>query len=143
MKSQRQSKIIELISQYPIDTQKALTAYLKEAGFEVTQATVSRDIAELGLKKISDKGVIRYACKKPVNEKYIRVLKEGFVSCARASTIVVIKTVSGMAMAVAAALDNIDFSENIGTIAGDDTIMCATASEKDAESLLNKIKNTL
>lgn len=145
MKSQRQSKIIELISQYPIDTQKALTAYLKEAGFEVTQATVSRDIAELGLKKISDKGVIRYACNdpKPVNEKYIRVLKEGFVSCARASTIVVIKTVSGMAMAVAAALDNIDFSENIGTIAGDDTIMCATASEKDAESLLNKIINTL
>lgn len=146
MKSQRQSKIIELISQYPIDTQKALTAYLKEAGFEVTQATVSRDIAELGLKKISDKGVIRYACNdpKPVDkEKYIRVLKEGFVSCARASTIVVIKTVSGMAMAVAAALDNIDFSENIGAIAGDDTIMCATASEKDAESLLNKIKNTL
>ena len=62
MKSERQLKILELISQYPIDTQKALTAYLKEAGYEVTQATVSRDIAQLHLKKVSEHGMVRYVC---------------------------------------------------------------------------------
>ena len=146
MKTERQAKIIELIAKYPIDTQKALTAYLKESGFDVTQATVSRDIAELGLKKTSDKGVIRYKyADEPAadKEKFIRVLKDGYISCARAATIVVIKTVSGMAMAVAAALDDIDFEENIGTIAGDDTIMCAAASEADAEALLGKIRKIL
>lgn len=143
MKSERQAKIRELILKYPIDTQKALTAYLKEAGYDVTQATVSRDISELGLKKVSEKGVIKYvyADERPADkEKFIRVLRDGFVSCERAATLVVIKTVSGMAMAVAAALDDIDFEENIGTIAGDDTIMCAASSEADAISLLDKIK---
>lgn len=139
-------KIIELINQYPIDTQKALTAYLNEAGFRVTQATVSRDITELGLEKITDRGTVRYTYveNRPKDkEKYIRVLKDGYVSAVTASNIVVIKTVSGMAMAVAAALDDIDFKENMGTIAGDDTIMCATKSESDADSLLNKIKKIL
>lgn len=146
MKSKRQLKILELISEYQIDTQKALTAYLKDAGYEVTQATVSRDIAELGLEKVTERGIVHYVYhdgRPKEKEKYIRVLKDGYVSCARAATLVVIKTVSGMAMAVAAALDEMDLSENIGTIAGDDTIMCATASEKDALSLLNKIRKIL
>lgn len=148
MKSERQSRIIELIAKYPIDTQKALTAYLKESGFEVTQATVSRDIAELGLKKVSEKGTVRYTYKTeepavPESSKYAGILKDAYVSSARAATLVVIKTAAGMAMAAAAALDEMAFEENIGTIAGDDTIMCAAASEEAAESLLNKIRKIL
>ena len=142
MKSDRQSKIIELIGKYPIDTQKALTIYLKEAGFEVTQATVSRDIAQLGIKKVADKGVIKYVYTPAVSsddEKYIRALRDGYISCAKAGTLVVIRTTSGMAMSVALALDNMDLPEIIGTVAGDDTIMCAAESESKAEALLNKI----
>lgn len=146
MKSERQLKILELISQYPIDTQKALTAYLKEAGYEVTQATVSRDIAQLHLKKVSEHGMVRYVCEntEPAEAgKYISVLRSGYLSCAKAGTIVVIKTAGGMAMAVAAALDGMNFPEIVGTIAGDDTIMCAAADEENAESLINKLNKIL
>lgn len=146
MKSLRQEKIIELITDYPIDTQKALTSHLKEAGFAVTQATVSRDIAELGLEKVTERGIVRYVYSEPKNnenEKFIRVLREGYLEGKPAGTLVVIKTSGGMAMAVAAALDSLDFPEIVGTIAGDDTIMCAAASVSDAEALLEKIKKII
>ena len=133
MKVERHSKIVELIGKYEIETQEELAERLNEAGFNVTQATVSRDIRELKLTKMqSESGRQRYmVLESPRGTsaiKYIRILKDGYMSMDMAQNILVIKTVSGMAMAVAAALDAIQFHEIVGCIAGDDTIMCAIRS---------------
>lgn len=143
MKSSRQEKIIELIGIYDIDTQEDLAKRLHEAGYKVTQATVSRDIKELRLEKVPSADGSKYVYpgrKVASREKYLRILVEAFSSVERAGNLVVIKTVSGMAMAAAAAFDALEFEENVGTIAGDDTIMCATRSETDAENLIEKIE---
>ena len=145
MKVARHEKIMELIRQYDIDTQEELAARLNEAGFKVTQATVSRDIRELKLTKIQgENGRQRYmVLESPRGTsaiKYIRILKDGFMSMDMAQNILVIKTVAGMAMAVAAALDAIHFQEVVGCIAGDDTIMCAVRSVDDTIIVMEKIK---
>ena len=104
---------------------------LCEDGFDVTQATVSRDISQLRLKKmfLEKIGKLVYKAAESKHQqaepKYLRILKESYVSMDMAMNILVIKTVSGMAMAAAAALDACHFSEIVGCIAGDDTIMCA------------------
>ena len=144
MKVARHEKIIELIRQYEIDTQEELAARLNEAGFKVTQATVSRDIRELKLSKVPTGGgkqkyVILRQDDSHMGDKYIRVLRDGFVSMDMAQNILVIKTVSGMAMAVAAALDALKFSEVVGCIAGDDTIMVAVRTVEDTQILMDKI----
>ncbi len=143
MKVERHSKIVELISKYEIDTQEELAERLKQAGFHVTQATVSRDIRELRLTKVqSGNGGQRYTvlhAQGEFNDKYIRILRDGFLSMDMAQNILVIKTVSGMAMAVAAALDAIHFHEIVGCIAGDDTIMCAVRSTDDTILVMEKI----
>ena len=145
MKVSRHAKIIELISQYDIETQEELAEQLKREGYRVTQATISRDIRELKLTKIAtNDGRQKYALMQPqpagMNEKYLRVLKDGFLSMDMAQNILVIKTVAGMAMAVAAALDAIHFQEVVGCIAGDDTIMCAVRSVDDTIIVMEKIK---
>ncbi|MCR4618273.1 MAG: arginine repressor [Lachnospiraceae bacterium] len=145
MKNARQKKLIELIEQNEIGTQEELALRLRDSGFDVTQATVSRDIRELGLTKVSgSNGNQKYiqinTGKGDLSDKYIRVLKDGFVSVDTAQNILVVKTVSGMAMAVAAAIDAMDFSEIVGSIAGDDTIMAAVRTTHDAKLLMEKIK---
>ena len=109
MKRERHAKIIELIGQYAIETQEDLADKLNEAGFRVTQATVSRDIRELKLTKMTIGGTQRYVViqehSRHMGEKYIGILREGFLSMDMAQNILVIKTVAGMAMAVGAALD--------------------------------------
>ena len=144
MKSQRHCKIIELITKNNIETQEELADTLNQAGFNVTQATVSRDIRELKLTKMSVNGerqkyVILQSKENQMNEKYMRVLKDGFVSMDMAQNILVIKTVPGMAMAVAAALDAMNWYEIVGCIAGDDTIMCAVRTVDDTFLILKKI----
>ena len=120
---------------------------LKQAGYKVTQATVSRDIRELKLTKVqSENGRQRYMVMQnqtAFSDKYIRILKDGYVSMDMAQNILVIKTVSGMAMAVAAALDEIHFHEIVGCIAGDDTIMCAVRSVDDTILLMDKLKKLI
>ncbi len=148
MKNARQKKLIELIDTYEIDTQEELCRRLREEGFDVTQATVSRDIRTLKIyKKAAENGGQCYAVDKdPVpglDEKYLRVLKDGFVSMDMAQNILVIKTVSGMAMAVAAAVDALDFREIVGTIAGDDTIMMAIRTVEDTKTVMNKINELI
>ena len=143
MKIERQAKILELIVKNEIGT-----ARLEEAGFNATQATVSRDIREMKLTKVADAaGKLRYVAYKTteddMNEKYIRIFLDGFVSMDNAQNILVIKTVSGMAMAVAAALDHMDFAEIVGSIAGDDTIMCAVRSIDDTVVLMGKLKRII
>ena len=124
MKLERHRKILELINTYDIETQEELADLLNNQGYNVTQATVSRDIRQLKLIKKNINGKQKYAVIQgninDMNEKYIRVLKDGFVSMAMAQNILVIKTVSGMAMAVAAALDAMKWKEIVGCIAGDD-----------------------
>ncbi len=145
MKVSRHAKIIELISQNNIETQEELADRLNNAGFKVTQATVSRDIRDLKLTKVSvDGGKQKYVVLKPeedqMSEKYIRVLKDGYVSMDMAQNILVIKTVSGMAMAVAAAVDAMKWKEVVGCIAGDDTIMCAVRSVEETVAVMDKIR---
>jgi transcriptional regulator of arginine metabolism len=148
MKIERQTKILELIVKNEIGTQEELTAKLEEAGFNATQATVSRDIREMKLTKVADaSGKLRYVAFKTtqddMNEKYIRIFLDGFVSMDNAGNILVVKTVSGMAMAVAAALDHMDFPEIVGSIAGDDTIMCAVRTIDDTVILMSKLKKII
>ena len=147
MKVERHSKIVELIGKYEIETQEELAEYLTKEGFQVTQATVSRDIRELKLTKIqSESGKQRYMVLKPqgtFSDKYIRILRDGYASMDMARNILVIKTVSGMAMAVAAALDAIHFHEIVGCIAGDDTIMCAVSSVVDTTLVRDQIRKLI
>lgn len=145
MKVSRHAKIIELINQYDIETQEELADRLNQSGFKVTQATVSRDIRDLKLTKMSvDGGRQKYVVLKPedggMTEKYMRVLRDGYVSMDMAQNILVIKTVSGMAMAVAAAVDAMQWKEVVGSIAGDDTIMCAIRTVEDTTVVMDKIR---
>lgn len=148
MKSNRHQKIVELVDKYEIETQEELADRLRQEGFQVTQATVSRDIRALKLSKVScGKGRQKYVVLKQednhLSAKYVRVLKDGFVSMDKAQNILVIKTVSGMAMAVAAAIDAMKMEEVVGSIAGDDTIMAAVRTNEDTQSVMNKIAEML
>lgn len=148
MKISRQSKIIELINKYNIETQEELAKHLLEAGYNVTQATVSRDIRELKLTKIALEGdrqkyIALQSSEPGINEKYTRVLKEGFVSMDMAQNILVIKTISGMAMAVAAALDALQINSIVGCIAGDDTVLCAIRSAEETVPVMEKLSKII
>lgn len=148
MKIARHSKIIELINKYDIETQEELADKLRKEGFQVTQATVSRDIRELKLTKMAVEGsaqkyVVVQNTDGLMSDKYLRVLRDGFVSIDRAENILVIKTVSGMAMAVAAAIDALQWSEIVGSIAGDDTIMAAIRTKDDALLVMDKIRRLI
>lgn len=147
-KNLRHSKIIDLVTKYNIETQEELAARLNDMGCGVTQSTVSRDIRDLNLTKLSvEGGKQKYAYsganQEGFNEKYTRVLKDGFISMDTAPGLLVIKTVSGMAMAVAAAIDAMKLDEIIGSIAGDDTIMCAVKTSEDAAAVMNAINKTV
>lgn len=148
MKKIRHQKIIEIIKKYQVETQEELVEYLKQEGLQVTQATISRDIRDLKLSKIpAGDGTQKYAVLNQENyflgDKYTRVLRDGFSSMDMAQNILVIKTVSGMAMAVAAAIDALHFDEVVGCIAGDDTIMVAVRSVEDTKDLMDKIHDMI
>ena len=145
MKSNRHAKIIQLVGQYDIDTQEELTERLHDAGFKVTQATVSRDIRELKLTKVpladgQQKYSVLPAREEPLDERYERVLQDGYASMDQAQHMLVIKTRSGMAMAVAATIDAMHWPEVVGCIAGDDTIMCALRNAKETDLVIKKIQ---
>ncbi|MCR5608294.1 MAG: arginine repressor [Lachnospiraceae bacterium] len=148
MKAKRQNKIIEIINNNQIETQEELADMLMNSGYNVTQATVSRDIRELKLSKVStedgrQKYVVFNNVESGLTEKYTRVLKDGFLSMDMAQNIVVIKTVSGMAMAVATAIDSLQISGIVGSIAGDDTIMCAVRTSEETPFVMDKIAKLL
>ncbi len=137
MKRSRHDKIIEIIARNDVETQEQLASLLKEAGYDVTQATVSRDIRQMKLsKQVTEDGKQKYvystADSEAMQDKYVSVLKAGYVSMEVAQNLLVIKTVSGMAMALATAIDALDIPEVIGCIAGDDTIFVAIRSYEEA-----------
>lgn len=148
MKHLRQAKIIELITENEIENQGDLAAYLKDAGFTVTQATISRDIRNLRLAKVSaGDGRQRYAQLSADNKEtsYDTRLNELFRQGARtiktAENIIVIKTTPGMAQAIAACVDAINPPDLLGSVAGDDTIICVASNSTIAVSLADKFKN--
>ena len=145
MKVNRHVKIVELVNKYDIETQEELADRLRDEGFQITQATVSRDIRDLKLTKVAtddgrQKYVVLKATENALRDKYIRILKDGFVSMDMAMNILVIKTVSGMAMAVAAAIDEMRWNEVVGCIAGDDTIFCVARSSSFCKEIIADIK---
>lgn len=147
MKKDRHDKILELIEENEIDTQGELAALLRKSGYRVTQATVSRDIREMGLvKTAASDGRQKYTAAAPSDmeqSKFIRVLRDSVQSVERAQNLLVIRTGSGMAMAAAAALDNLSLPEVVGCIAGDDTIMAAVRTVEETEQLMEKIREMI
>ena len=140
MKVERHSKIVELIGKYDIETQEELAEKLNESGFNVTQATVSRDIKELKLiKKINKNGIYRYAAP---SENFFKqnLFKDTVTDIDFAVNTVVVKCHTGMAQAACAALDSMDYNGIVGTIAGDDTIFILMRSEADARKLVKTFK---
>ncbi len=149
MKKQRQEKIIEIIREYEVETQEDLARYLNEAGYSVTQATVSRDIREMSLIKMPGIRVKqRYTVSTEgggggssgFGRQYTGVLQDGVVSMEQAGNLLVVKTVSGMAMAVAAAIDAVKLEGIVGSIAGDDTILCAVKTEEQVASVMESMQ---
>ena len=148
MKEQRQSKILSLIQKQEIETQEELADELEKAGFKVTQATVSRDIRELKLTKVAGKNneqkyVALTNYENQISEKVIRVFKAGFVSMDVAQNILVIRTLTGMGNAVAAAIDGFKHEEIVGTLAGDDTIFCAIRNVEEIGDVIEKFQEVL
>lgn len=147
MKGKRQEAILELVKKHEIETQEELAEKLNKAGFAVTQATISRDIRELKLTKIQHGAKQVYAAltenKYSNSNKYIDILKHSFVSVDMAQNILVIKTASGTAMAVATALDSLHWDEIVGSIAGDDTVMCAIRTVEDTKKLVKRLEDIL
>ena len=157
MKKKRQEQIIEIIQNHEVETQEDLAGYLTEAGYAVTQATVSRNIRELSLEKVPGQKVrqkyamrstipvaaeIKHPAAQPAN-RYATLLQDGIVSMEQAGNLLVIKTAVGMAMAVAAALDAMEIEGIIGCIAGDDTIMCAVKTEKMVQNVIENLQNLI
>jgi len=142
MKSERQQAILRLVRAKNIYTQGELTKALTEAGFPVAQATISRDIRELRLtKELTDDGQ-KYVAPSKTDEpihRMMRIFRDGLVSIDYAGNMLVLRTLSGMAMAVALALDNMNFPEILGSIAGDDVVMCVVKSESYAVELVEKL----
>ena len=147
MKPARQEKILELISRYEVETQEELALKLKEAGFNVTQATVSRDIRALGLTKVVGKSGKVYYTPLPAasegNTERVRVFAEEVISVEAGRNIVVIRTIPGMAMGMATALDAMKLPQILGCIAGDDTIFCVCPSDQEAADVRRNLLEML
>lgn len=154
MKESRQKRIIEIIRSCDVGTQEELAERLREAGFSATQATVSRDIRELRLTKAPvEEGGQRYVVPETGDRKqaepetgrqgdcFVRVLRDALSSMAPAQNLLVARTMPGMAMAVAAAVDAMCFEEVVGCIAGDDTVFVAARTAEEAQALIERIES--
>ena len=144
MKVARQAKILELIEQNAVETQEDLARLLRESGYSVTQATISRDIRELKLTKISsDGGRQRYAAlaatDAEISERIIRVFRDAVVKLDYSQNIIVIKTLNGMGMAVGVAIDSMETNDILGSIAGDDTVLLICETAEDGKTVADKL----
>ncbi|MBO5870452.1 MAG: arginine repressor [Clostridia bacterium] len=148
MKSIRHTKILELIKEYSIDKQEDLQAKLKEHGFDVTQATVSRDIRELGIiKSVGSDGVYKYRAVKESsdngnNGKFSVILRQAVTKVSAANNLIVVKTHTGMASAAGAAVDSMELVDVVGTLAGDDTLLII-ATDNETALKITRLLNDL
>lgn len=148
MKSGRHARILDIIAEKPIETQDELLTILKSEGYKATQATISRDIKDLRLvKTLGSDGKYRYVTAEinttNLQSGFSSLLGTAVVSIDRAENIVVVKTLSGMAQAICASLDSINYSSVVGTIAGDDTIFIACRSKELAAGLADELKKLI
>lgn len=148
MKPNRHIKILEIIANKSIETQEELAEALKEQGFSVTQATVSRDIKELRLIKVpTNDNKYRYALPETkinnISERLVRMFKESIVGFDYSDNLIVVKTLVGAANAAAAAIDSLQWKEIVGTIAGDDTILVIARSKFVVKDLLGRFKSLM
>lgn len=148
MKYSRHSKILEIIDSQEIETQEELANALKKNGFNVTQATVSRDIKELRLIKVLTKdGKYKYATIKQqesvISERFLKLFRDSVISLDHAGNMVVIKTLVGAANAAAAAIDALDVKSIVGSIAGDDTIFLLVRTPEDVDEVLAEFRKMM
>lgn len=148
MRYSRQNKIIELINTYEIDTQERLASLLRESGFEVTQATISRDIKDLQLVKTqTGSGKYKYALNQskdmPVSDRFVKIFRETITSFASSGNLVVVKTLSGCAAAAGEAIDSSGLPHIIGSIAGDNTILLIADSTDSVPEIIQEFQNML
>ncbi len=148
MRYSRQNKIIELISNNEIDTQDKLVSMLKECGYEVTQATISRDIKELQLvKTLTSSGKYKYSVHKsqdlPVSDRFVKIFRETITSVDASGNIIVVKTLSGCANAAGEAIDTSNFDHIIGSLAGDNTLLLIADSPENVPEILEKFDKML
>ena len=149
MKRKRHALILELIQQYEITTQDELLAKLRENGFEVTQATVSRDIRELGIHKVrAENGKYHYVSMQSkqgsgMSGKFVTIFSESVRNIDFAQNIVVIKCFTGMANAACATFDAAEFADVVGTLSGDDTFLVVTRSEEGAREITDRLHKLL
>ena len=143
-RSTRQSKILDIIANKDIDTQEELTERLNNEGYKISQATISRDIKELGLvKTLSSNNKYKYTSVKSkdirVSEKHLNVFREAVITIVSANNLVIVKTLSGSANAVGMVIDQLHFPEMLGSVAGDDTLLIIGKSNEDAYILNQKL----
>lgn len=148
MRYSRQNKILELISKHEVETQDKLCQLLKNSGYDVTQATVSRDIKELQLvKTLTADGRYKYAVSAavdgPANDRFIKIFKETILSVKSAGNIVLIKTLAGCANAAGEAIDSLGIPHTIGSVAGDNTILLVAESEECVPEILEKFNDII
>ena len=149
MKTSRHTKILELISQENVDTQEGLLARLKESGYDVTQATVSRDIRELGIHKVrAENGRYRYVSMRSkqgsnMSAKFSMIFMESVREIDCAQNIVIVKCYTGMANAACATFDAAEFENIVGTLSGDDTFMVVTRDNAAAIEITERLQKLL
>ncbi len=143
MKYNRQAEIISIISENQIETQEELSECLRQRGFMVTQATISRDIREMKLVKVAGGGKYVYALPQTeecgISQKARNLLVETVENVDRANNIAVVKTYAGMAQGAAAAIDSMGRSDIVGSVAGDDTIIIVMRTNDAAQSLCDEL----
>lgn len=148
MRYSRQNKILELIANNEIETQEKLASMLKNEGFNVTQATISRDIKDLQLIKVlSPSGKYKYAVSTqqdaPISDRFVKIFRETITSFASAQNLVVIRTLSGCGAAAGEAIDNIGLPHVVGSIAGDNTLLLIVDKEENVEEIMSIFNNML
>lgn len=148
MRYTRQNKILELIANNEIETQEKLASMLKNQGFDVTQATISRDIKDLQLVKVlSHSGKYKYAVSTqqntPISDRFVKIFRETITSFASAGNLIVIKTLSGCGAAAGEAIDNIGLPHLVGSIAGDNTLLLIIDEESNVEEILSIFNSLL
>lgn len=148
MRYSRQNKILELIEQYEVETQDKLASLLKDYGFTVTQATISRDIKELHLiKTLSSNGKYKYAASNhvegPVSDRFVSIFRETIKTVDSSGNIVVVKTLSGCANAAGEAIDSLGFPHVIGSVAGDNTLMIVIDDMANTPKFLKEFNKML
>ncbi|MDR2609881.1 MAG: arginine repressor [Clostridiales Family XIII bacterium] len=148
MRYSRQNKIIELIESVDIDTQDRLSELLRESGFDVTQATISRDIKELQLvKTLTPSGRYKYAqaenMNHPITERFTKIVKETIQSVSSSGNIIIVKTLSGCASAAAEALDHLDYPHLLGSVAGDNTFFILIDDPENVPGLVARFREMI